>query len=342
VSDFLEQVARAAPGIERINMRGMACRGLNNALSSMMRLRVLSLRTGNTLTPTVLATISSLPLLAELELHAGHIKVGEFEAALPRQQHAWPFFPSLQKLHVRGHTHLIEFILGHLIIGTLHTLRIEAEGFEATAWEIIFTSLASKATHTLEALTIEHHIEIDDDTPSSRRRHLTIDTLAPLAPLYNLRLFTINMSFPPDLCDTDMARLVTWWPMIEYLDLGYIEPILECALHGDWYPRATLASLVSFSRCCSRLISLTLPLHVGDFDFDSNLGVDTGTEKAVMQRLSIGSRERPDDALMPRYLGRLFPRLSKVQGTASHEREWEKVETALLEMRQHGLESCAF
>lgn len=175
VSEYLEQVARIASGIERLSLRGLICAPLNTTIASMSTLRVLCLRTGMSLTAETLTAITYFPYLAELEIHASHITVDALLEAGSATATDSVTFPFLEKLHVRAQPPVIELLLDKIQPGTLRILRIEAET-ETTArifqsrnttnpiisWSTIFNTVGAKASHSLHELTIEHHIDIDD------------------------------------------------------------------------------------------------------------------------------------------------------------------------------------
>lgn len=351
VCEYLKQVTRVAPNIERISLRGRASEQLNQAVSLMTKLRVLSLRAGTSLAGETLGTVSFFPSLTDLEIHASHIEVEDLAATMA--SHCTPTFLSLRKFHIRAHTPLIEFLLCKLQPDTLHILHIEVENSARSpiSWDRIINIIRIKASQSLQELTLEHHIDIDnlEDTQSASssplwksNNNLTINTLHPLARLPHIRRFIIDTTLPPDLCDSDIEHIAKWWPGLEHLDLGPL-PVLEC-VGQKWQPRTTIASLAMFARYTPRLESLILPLDVasGVTLSDGEL-LSTVLCQSVLRRLTISSTTPPDSLSMARYLRHAFPSVVEVDGTAEHEEEWKQVRMILQEEQegsireQHGL-----
>lgn len=354
VCEYLEQVVRIAPEIERISIRGRASERLNRAVSSMSNLRVLCLRIGTSLMTDTLMAISTFPLLSELEIHAGHIEVDGLVA--PPPSHRDPdssTFPLLRKLHVRAHTSLIELLLQNLQQDTLRSLRIEAENpaQPPILWNTLFHLINIKGSNTLLDLTIEHHIDFDDldldnhntntniDTETDADHNtqaldyksnnpLTLNILRSLSPLHHLRRFVLDTSLPSALCDHDIGHMTKWWPDLEHLDLGSL-PILECINHR-WNPGMTIASLRVFANTLPRLTSLILPLTIAGLP--AAMAVPVTSRQGTLRRLTIGSIYTPEPTLMAQYLNSLFPSLVEVDGAPEHEEDWKNVQSALFEL----------
>jgi hypothetical protein len=339
--DYLERIARVARGIEVVNVRGLMCERLNLCISSMKGLRVLSLRTGASLTAETLAALAHFPFLAELDVHGGHIHADSFICAMEPLDNK-QFFTSLKKLHVRANSPLVNALLRLLHPGTLKTLRIEAQDHVSSpvSWSTIFALIRSKTFQSLQDLFIEHHIDIEDidNTPgtpnaSLQTQHhsqfyssqIIFHTLRPLSDLRSLRRCTLDMALPPDFCDADMVHIAQWWPDLEHLDFGTL-PVVDHFGTG-WQPRPTFACLEAFAMYALNLRSLILPLDISAVD--ASTSSVSGSCVNLLRRLTVGSTVAPNLSSIARRLRCLFPALEEIDGTGKHVHEWDEVQKAL-------------
>ncbi|KAJ6619867.1 hypothetical protein B0H10DRAFT_1126224 [Mycena sp. CBHHK59/15] len=279
IEDYLDKLFRIATGLDRLRLRGFASQRLNSVIARMSNLRGLSLRTGNFLTEDTLVALSAFPCLFELEVEAGHLAIDVLSEKWALSVPDGGYFRSLQKLHICAQGPLIELLLKTLRPGHLRTLRIEATtpSGSIVSWSTIFNLITATASHTLEDLTIEQHLDdIDLDitptanantnthtsthTPSrTETNRITFDIMRLLAPLRSLHSFTIDMTHMPDVDDHDMDSLATWWPTLVHLDLGFIHSS-DCIRYGG--PRATPACLRALATSLPKLETLILPLDI--------------------------------------------------------------------------------
>lgn len=280
IANYLLAASVTCQALEHVRVRGFACEQLNKSISHLSKLRVLSLKVGNSLSTDTLVAISFFPVLEELVVHADRVDPEEFKEKLALRQA--PVFPSLQTLQIRSQFSVVETIFENIRSTTFSNLDVEAiDSQDTSAWTQLFTTMRSHAAipHTLERLRLDHHIELDgdiEDTPPLSHQNddrsldntcFTLNTFSPLSKLPNLKSFTVAANFPPDLDDKDVDQILRWWPLLESLDLG-IWPEDEDEEEGDvtkekWIPRTTISSLESAARRCPKLQSLVLPVNVG-------------------------------------------------------------------------------
>jgi len=335
----LEKVARLA-SLERLDLRGMALglERMNSALTSMKSLRSLFLTTGTSLTVNILAAIAAFPILGELQIHAGHIDAEELADSITA--HETPVFPALQVLHIRAQASLVEVLLQMMPSDNLRRLIIEAEqpALAPSVWTSTFSLIPVKATNSLRELTIEHHIDSTMhshfDTPlhlnsAELKTQFTIATLRPLAKLRHLQRFMLDTTIVPDLCDADIEEVAKWWPLIEHLDLGGLISDVDCLRHMC-KSRASLRCLESLARLCPRLETLVVNLDIGiEGPRDIELGKEPPLSPHPLCCLTMGSISIPEPLGLSRYLRRVFPSLTEVDGIAAHEEEWRMVQSML-------------
>ncbi|KAG6854013.1 hypothetical protein C0991_011500 [Blastosporella zonata] len=335
ISQYLQDVVRTAPGLQRLSIRGSLPESLMGLVSSMSNLQALSLRLGSSLTTEALLAVASFPNLSKLEIHAGHIDAEDLFAAFSQKEA--PLFPSLTELHIRAHTPVLAHILENIPIDALHTLRIEAEeeaGVPAT-WGPVFQNITTKAANTIRNLTIEHHIEVDDmeleSAPSADTTSLSpgppiINTPIPfsqlltLRSLHHLEKFVLDTTLPPIMSDAELETLIKGWPELQNLDLGLAAPKRQTK-------SLTFRSLGMFASRTPNLKGLTLPVDINGMD-TASIPVDSPISH-VLTHLTLASAPPPDSALVAEYLRRLFPALLEVDGSFENDGEWRAVTTAL-------------
>ncbi|RDB23602.1 hypothetical protein Hypma_008999 [Hypsizygus marmoreus] len=339
VSQYLEMVARIAPELQRLSVRGSLSEDLLGTMSSMRNLRSLSLRAGSSLTTDAFLAIMNFQNLAELELHASHLDIDELSDTLPNQ--GQPILPALKKLHMRAQGPVLELVLGTLHTESLHTLDIEAEG-HPVSWRPIFQAICSNAASTLENLTVEHHIELDemdiDSGPSAAPPSHTTTTseLIPntqipsndmliLTDLIHLRRLVLDTTIPPAIGDQELSTLISRWPELEHLDLGSM-PVSGCVRRRAT-PPLTLQSLVALATKSSKLTTLALPVDLQKVD-DTEIPANTPNHSGL-KRLTFGGPPPADPLQLARYLHRLFPSLMEVDSISEDEELWLSTQAAL-------------
>jgi len=243
---------------------------------------------------------------------------------------------------------LIHFLLEHLQSHTLQTLRFEADQPDpiGTAWTATFNLIAAKASNTLEDLTIEHHIDIDDSdldihntTASSatvqitnsqtlerQSSYFTLDILRPLRGC-PLRRLTLDSTYPADFCNEDMESMTKWWPDLKYFDVG-CPPSLDCIPPG-WSPRTTLDCLSAFSNL-SQLENLILPLSMLGIEAAASRLIHPNKSASILRRLTVVSPSPPDcPMILAVYFNCLFPNLIDIDGMSDHDDAWNSVRQVL-------------
>ncbi|KAF8817389.1 hypothetical protein BYT27DRAFT_7332722 [Phlegmacium glaucopus] len=275
---FLGQVGAFCPQLQQISLRGFASQRLNHVLSTFTNLQTLSLRLGHSLLPITLRTIMTFPRLLDLEVHAGHIESDEFDDVIGPQDYT-PF-RLLSKLHIRAKAPLIQTLFRHLQPNTLRYLHIDLEDDvpSAISWAKIFESINEKAG-SLIRLRLEHHFEITDLQASPfadatqdatynsvlanyGNLYMNLATVETLRNLKYLRHFVCDVTIPFVVNDKDIEKIVSWWPDIEYVDLGLMPEADE--LGFAWPTQMTTASLELFAKHCLKLKRLVLPMKICD------------------------------------------------------------------------------
>lgn len=312
----------------------------------MPHLHTLSLRIGTSLTSETILAVARFPLLSELEIHPGHLDVDSLVGSLCDNQNTT--FPSLRKLHIRAPATMIELFMNLTPTNTLQTLRIEAEdpAHLPIAWSPIFKLLCSKAPNTLQNLTLEHHIELDDldtDDNTSGDPTLNIDdnntmdnkpstqisfnTLKDLSAIGGLRRLILDMTLPPCICDREMEILAGWWPGLEHLDLGSVSTT-GCVGRQIHYPM-TFQSLVVCAQKLPKLTSLILPANANIACATSSAAMDDMPTQYKLTRITLGHPSTPNSIQLAQDLYRLFPSLTEVDGLCEHEEQWGHTRAAL-------------
>ncbi|KDR80700.1 hypothetical protein GALMADRAFT_1100723 [Galerina marginata CBS 339.88] len=335
--EYLELVSSHSPRLRHITLRGIASKRLNSIISSMRNLQSLSLRLGHSLSIETLRAIIIFPSLLELEVHAGHIEINDLD-----ELHQYPthtMFASLRKLHIRAKSNLVEVILQLLQPNTLYHLHIELDdAFPSDSyWNTIFACICSKSTSSLHHLTLEHHFELPEPMTSmpSDVTHVALHMQSPksssmlfettqmLGTLKLLRHFACDVTLPAIMSDQDVAKLVTWWPDLEYLELGSAPQAED---QPNEVSRMTIASLALFAAKCPELRKLILPLSIGDVPVLPIAQVSTPNN---LHHLTIAQLKTPNPLGLAQYLHYLFPFLEDVEGPCDDTQPWTDTKDAL-------------
>ncbi|KAG5647882.1 hypothetical protein DXG03_007806 [Asterophora parasitica] len=336
IRQYLQEVVRIAPGLQRLNIRGSVAHTLLGLVSSMRNLQTLSLRLGASMTIDVLLAVSTFQSLSALELHAGHLNADDLSCALHNQDR--PVFPSLKTLRIRAHAPVLESIIDSIPPNTLHTLRIEAEDPSGVpvVWSGVFKAISHKAANTLQNLTIEHHIELDDveqhnaDTTGSSQVEAKTDTPIPfddlqiLRPLRHLRQVVLDTTLPPALSDENIITLVTGWPELRHLDLGATLLSPEAA-------SPTFLSLNALAKGAPNLESLVISADLNGIEAAA-VPVDVPSHVALT-RMTLACTLTSEPVQVATYLHRLFPSLVDVEGHPEREEHWSRIRDAMQRMR---------
>ena len=340
---YLDQVTRFSHDLEAISIRGSATKCLNAAISSLQNVKVLSLCLGITLATDTLLAVTTFPRLVEFEVHASHFGVEELGEHFHNRQP--PIFPSLQNLHVRAHTPVIELFLHALPNDSLHTLCMEVEDLTCStvSWATIFNLICTKSANTLRNLTIAHHAEIDylelesnnstsahpiadQDIFVDDRKfnvHIPFTDLRILGGLHHIRRFILDTSLPAGICDHELELVLAWWQELEHLDLGFIHHTNPPAQR--WLSSRSLVIIAKQSR---KLANLILPVDISCAD---NAPMIDLPRQPVLARLTCGypfpTTHTPIE--VAEYLHRLFPSLQTVDGLWQDGDQWSQTQTAL-------------
>ncbi|KAG5637788.1 hypothetical protein H0H81_003180 [Sphagnurus paluster] len=349
IYQYLQEVVRIAPGLQHLNIRGSIAENLLGLVSSMKNLHSLSLRLGSSLTTDVLVAVATFPNLSELEIHAGHLNPRNLSDTL--RDSVLPTFPSLKVLRMRAHAPVLDVILAAILPDTLHTLRIEAEDPSGVpvAWNAIFANISCKAANTLQNLTIEHHLEldemaIDDVTPSTDTTGspagpgepktdtpIPVNDLHVLRSLRHLKQFTLDTTLPPSLSDDDLDKMFNAWPQLENLDLG-VSQASTPSRPREKAQSPTLLSLHALARRAPKLTTLITPMDIGNVAANAVPG--DITPQHALTRMTLGCMppsNKTDE--VAKHLFRLFPSLAHLDGHPELEEGWGRI--------RHGLRSAS-
>jgi len=338
---FLGQVGASCPQLQQINLRGFASQRLNHILSTFTNLQTLSLRLRHSLSPVTLRTIMAFPRLLELEVHAGHIEPHEFDDIIGLQDYI-PF-RLLSKLHLRAKAPLIQTLIHHLQPNTLRHLHIDLEDDipSAASWAKIFESINDKAG-SLIRLRLEHHFEIPDLRASASadtiqnasynsvvanygKLYMNLAIMETLGNLKHLLHFVCDVTIPLVVSDKDIEKIVSWWPDIEHLDLGFVPEADEIGF--AWPTQLTTASLALFAEHCLKLKRLVLPLKLCDLSLP-NAPTDN-TPNNSLRSLAIAQLTTSQPSEIATYLHNLFPYLTYLDTPFGGPETWTETEEAL-------------
>ncbi|KAH7921291.1 hypothetical protein BV22DRAFT_1096712 [Leucogyrophana mollusca] len=329
--ELLMQVAKGT-ALERLYIRGTIGDCFNHSLRSLISLRSVTLHVSNSLTTDTLMAVSTLPALVEFDIQAGNLAAEQLiDVVNAHSQERAAFFPALQKLRIRAHAPVVECILRNLPHQTIRTLRIDAElpTGPPSSWNNVFHAISAIAPTSLDDLTIEHSIDIDDldDTQPSPYNHFTLDDLRPLSKL-PLRRFILDTLVPPDLADRDVEELATWWPHLEQLELG-APAALEC-VGEQWRPKTSLSCLAALAKRCKKLEHLVMTLDAASGA--SLEGSSVQLQPHPLRQLTIGSHCSPEVQLLSTYIDCLFPSLTEVYPGLGNDddEQWRQVRANLV------------
>ncbi|KAF9038465.1 hypothetical protein BJ165DRAFT_1531555 [Panaeolus papilionaceus] len=321
---WFQSIAQNAGQLRHIRLRGSIPEGVNTSLCQMTTLQMVSLRLSHSMSVDVLAALSALPSLFELELHVGHLTSGAARNLLDKQPN---LFPVLKKLQIRGKAAFLENFLSCLSSMTLHHLHVELDDEMAYAdsWEPVLQIIATKTSGSLKYLSLEHHYNIEDiqqanstTNPShsiSQVFSLNLPTIAYgdiscLRSLKDLNHFSCNLALPARLSDSEFDQILSWWPHLRYLDLGSL-PNTESI---PSYPVTLSAHALSISAGkCQQLEYLSLPCLLDDSSFDQNYPSNPLANR--LRHLLVSTIKSTNSLRMAEYLHQLFPCLQTLECT---------------------------
>ncbi|KAF8906259.1 hypothetical protein CPB84DRAFT_1675984 [Gymnopilus junonius] len=334
---YLECAVTNCPSLCHVSFRGLASRHINSVISSMRCISSIYLRLGRSLLPETLQAILMLPRLEELEIHAGHIDIDDLQPVFECPSHS--LLPSLNKLHIRAKSSLIEKVLQSVQPDTLYHLHIELEDLlpRDSNWTTVFRHICSRASRTLRHLALEHHFEVSETstssmgaTPTSHHTFIpspmSSETLQMLNNLRTLRHFSCDITLPAAISDKVVERLVTWWPDLEHLEFG-CAPLAEDQQMG--VAQITAASLTLFAAKCTKLKRLILPLTIQDPLPSCVAQIPTSSQ---LRNLTIARLKTTDPLKVAEYLHTLFPALQDLAGPFDDSEPWIATKHALTEI----------
>ncbi|KAK0188672.1 hypothetical protein F5146DRAFT_1122804 [Armillaria mellea] len=264
--EYLREIARVACHLQSLTFRGLVPAQLDSIILSMSTLHTLLLRTGRSVTADIIASISTLPHLNYLELHAQHLDVSQIED-IWRSASGLSCFPLLQNLRLRSTPDFAVFVLQNMQSTVLHTLSVDIETRDQTTpfWLALFKVMQERFSTSLEHVSIAHHLELDHDIPSNIDLINTIDfaALRSLACLRDLRHLRFDTTLPMDISTKDVTQMVTWWPNLKHLEM-WPESVVDCdenspRINSDSSPRLTLDVLPVISVSLPKLEILASP-----------------------------------------------------------------------------------
>ncbi|EIN09503.1 hypothetical protein PUNSTDRAFT_143049 [Punctularia strigosozonata HHB-11173 SS5] len=334
--DFVETIRRVSSPIDTAVLRGPFNSEIQSLLTSLSSIRIYHSKRNQSLRASEIFALSRLPLLAELHIDGCSLNVDEVMACIEAQPIHAPSFPALESLHLSAPSALIEHILEASSSSTLRTvyLDIQDRALTTAPWRTIFSILGKKAAGTLQNLTATHFVDADESDlaagPVPVEMTFTVNDLRDLRTVKSLRSFTLQSSFPTDLCDDDMDAIAQWWPNIEHLavETGHIAMEGHSASHRECkHPSLTLGCLTSWARSCPQLDYLVLPR------MDVGVGCPNPTQPFAphnaLRSLSIAIDEAMNETEQAaEYLHALFPCLAAL-GAVDDDAKWEGMRRAL-------------
>lgn len=334
---YLEQVGLFCPQLQQFSLRGFASQRLNHVLSTFTNLQALSLRLGHSLSSTTIRSIMAFPRLLDLEIQAGHIEPDEFDNIIG--PHDYTPFPVLRKLHIHAKTPQIRALLRHLQPNILQHLHIDLQDDipSATSWAKVFESINDKAS-SLVHLHLQHQFEIPDTSADTTQNassnfvvanygnlYMNLATMEPLRNLKHLCHLVCDITIPVAVSDKDVEKIVSWWPDIEHIDLGFAPEADEMGF--TWPTELTIASLTFFAKHCLKLKRLVLPLTLCDPSLPIT-PVDIIPTNSL-RSLAIAQLTTSRPSKIAAYLHSLFPYLTYLDGPRDGPEPWTETEKAL-------------
>ena len=260
IATYLSTLRSSSVPIQKLSVRGFACEQLNQAVCGLSTLKSLSLKLGTSLSTTTVINIARFPLLEELCIHADRVDADSLKESITSSSS--PVFPRLQTLQIRSAIDVAAAIVEHIQSATFTRVSIEVIQEDDSTW----THLYSVIPTTIQAIHIDHHIDLDEstnDNPDTVNDHpFTIKKLGALSKLTTLRAFTLESNAPVDFVDKDVEELTKWWPALEILDLA-ISPYWECKEQiAPWTPKLTVGCLRFVAKGWPNLERLGLPINL--------------------------------------------------------------------------------
>ena len=260
IATYLSILQSSFIPIQKLNIRGFTCEKLNRAVCGLSTLKSLSLKVGTSLSTATVIHIANFPSLEELLIHADRVDADSLGGAITSSFS--PVFPSLQTLDIRSSAEVAAVIVEHVRSAAFTRFSIEVTQEDDSAWAHLFSVIPT----TIEAIHIDHHIDLDeptnDNTDTANDHPFMTRKLDALSKLTALRAFTLETNAPVDFVDKDIEALTKWWPTLETLDLD-VSPYGECKEQiAPWTPKLTVGCLSTIAKGWPRLERLGLPIDL--------------------------------------------------------------------------------
>ncbi|KAK0466998.1 uncharacterized protein EV420DRAFT_1506603 [Desarmillaria tabescens] len=329
--EYLREIALVACHLQSLTFRGLVPGQFDSIIRSMSTLHTLLLRTGRSVTVDVITSISTLPHLNYLELHAQHLEAFQIED-IWRSTSGSLRFPALQNLRLRSTPDFAILILQKMQSIAVHTLSLDIETRDQITpfWLALFNVMQERFSTSLEHVSIMHYLELDYDIPLDIDLINTIDfaALRSLARLRELRYLHFDTTVPMDIGTEDVTQMVAWWPNLRHLEM-WPESVVDCdenspRINSGSAIRLTLDVLPVISASLPKLESVALPLDTSGIteEIVSRLQVPG---HRTLQAISFSYPHAPDTNLLPLYLRKLFPALRHVRRASGHDGLWASV-----------------
>ena len=266
IAAYLSALGTSSIPIQKLNIRGFACEKLNQTVSRLSTLKLLSLKVGTSLSTTTMINIASFPLLEELFAHADRVDADSLKESL--SSFSSPSFPNIQTLDIRSSVEIAATILQHTQSTNFTRFSIEVTKDDDSAWSRLYSAIPS----TIQDIRIDYYIHLEDPTSDTTDRindhPFTIKKLDALSKLITLRAFTLETNTLVDFTDKDVEELTKWWPTLKSLDL-IVSPYGECKEGGGleaqtvpWTPKLTVGCLSTIAKGWPHLECLSLPIDL--------------------------------------------------------------------------------
>ncbi|KAK0202572.1 hypothetical protein DFS33DRAFT_1263476 [Desarmillaria ectypa] len=329
--EYLREITLIACHLQSLTFRGLVPVQLDSIIQSMPTLHTLLLRTGRSVTADVITSISMLPHLNYLELHAQHLEAFQIEdiwlsASGPLR------FPTLQNLRLRSTPDIAILILQNMQSTAVHTLSLDIETRDQTVpfWLPLFNVMQERFSTSLEHMSITHHLELDHDIPLDIDLINAIDfaALRSLARLRDLRYLHFDTTVPIDIGIEEVIQMVAWWPNLKHLEM-WPESVVDCDensphINSGSTVRLTLDVLPVISASLPKLEFVALPLDTSGITEEIVSGLQVPGH-GTLQGVSFSYPHAPDTNLLPLYLRKLFPALRQVGHASGHDGLWASV-----------------
>ncbi|KAJ3510500.1 hypothetical protein NLJ89_g4638 [Agrocybe chaxingu] len=151
--------------------------------------------------------------------------------------------------------------------------------------------------------------------------------MADLRRLKHIKHFAYDTTVPPIIHDSDIKKLLSWWPNLEYFELGSV-PQEEGGLLPPLH--MTMTALSTFAAKAPKLQKLLLPLAVYGVEGETNGISSIADPTSPLRSLTVVQLETSNPSDLAAYLHRLFPALRNLDGPYDGGEAWTETRAALL------------